>query len=183
MGCKSGRFISGSFSKGRCAALLEAEKRRAAARRFSLSKKSVIASQFADWRGNLYSWQCGGHQDRCYGGIAAEIGTKNMPPACFLNAPTDSHVASLLGMTGMGFSTSSSGGLLPAAFLYAPLPAALMPRPFPGSRPGSGRRFFRSRPSAAGESQTSSPGAGGGRTPAGCACRTDRRRSPAGTSR
>ena len=38
--------------------------------------------------GNLYSWQCGGNQDRCYGGIAAEIGTKNMPPACFLNAPT-----------------------------------------------------------------------------------------------
>ena len=23
-----------------------------------------------------------------YGGIAAEIGAKNMPPACFLNAPT-----------------------------------------------------------------------------------------------
>ena len=27
-----------------------------------------------------------------------------MPPACFLNAPTDSHVASLLGMTGRGRS-------------------------------------------------------------------------------
>ena len=26
--------------------------------------------------------------DGCYGGIAAEIGAKNMPPACFLNAPT-----------------------------------------------------------------------------------------------
>ena len=24
-----------------------------------------------------------------YGGIAAEIGAKNMPPACFLNAPTE----------------------------------------------------------------------------------------------
>ena len=27
--------------------------------------------------------------DGCYGGIAAEIGAKNMPPACFLNAPTE----------------------------------------------------------------------------------------------
>nr|DAK97765.1 MAG TPA: hypothetical protein [Caudoviricetes sp.] len=28
------------------------------------------------------------NQDGCCGGIAAEIGAKNMPPACFLNAPT-----------------------------------------------------------------------------------------------
>ncbi len=70
-----------------------------------------------------------------YGGIAAEIGAKNMPPACFLNAPTgglsvirqplrqkskifatspytgealvtDSHVASLLGMTLAGVALS-----------------------------------------------------------------------------
>ena len=40
---------------------------------------------------------CGANQDGCYSGIAAEIDTKNMPlayflnvstPACFLNAPT-----------------------------------------------------------------------------------------------
>nr|DAE03206.1 MAG TPA: hypothetical protein [Siphoviridae sp. ct2kB26] len=28
------------------------------------------------------------NQDGCCGGIAAEIGAKDMPPACFLNAPT-----------------------------------------------------------------------------------------------
>nr|DAE15390.1 MAG TPA: hypothetical protein [Siphoviridae sp. ctdcr45] len=31
---------------------------------------------------------CLQRQDGCYGGIAAEIGAENMPPACFLNAPT-----------------------------------------------------------------------------------------------
>ena len=31
---------------------------------------------------------CGGSPDRCYGSIAAEIGAENMPPACFLYAPT-----------------------------------------------------------------------------------------------
>ena len=32
--------------------------------------------------------------DGCYGGIAAEIGAKNMPPACFLNAPTKPFLSS-----------------------------------------------------------------------------------------
>nr|DAL36616.1 MAG TPA_asm: hypothetical protein [Caudoviricetes sp.] len=31
---------------------------------------------------------CDANPEGCYGGIAAEIGAKNMPPACFLNAPT-----------------------------------------------------------------------------------------------
>ena len=34
--------------------------------------------------------------DRCYSGIAAEIGVKNMPPACFLNTPTRADVRALL---------------------------------------------------------------------------------------
>ena len=37
----------------------------------------------------------GANQDGCYGGIAAEIGTKNMPPACFINVPTLSVLAAL----------------------------------------------------------------------------------------
>ena len=31
---------------------------------------------------------CVANPDECYGGVAAEIGVKNMPPACFLNTPT-----------------------------------------------------------------------------------------------
>ena len=47
---------------------------------------------------------CGANPDGCYSGIAAEIDTKNMPlayflnvstPACFLNAPTLSVLAAL----------------------------------------------------------------------------------------
>lgn len=35
---------------------------------------------------------CVQRQDGCNGGIAAEIGTKNMPPACFLYAPNPTDV-------------------------------------------------------------------------------------------
>ena len=38
---------------------------------------------------------CGANPDRCYGGIAAEIDTKNMPPAYFLNVSTLSVLAAL----------------------------------------------------------------------------------------
>jgi hypothetical protein len=31
---------------------------------------------------------CVANPDECYGGVAAEIGVKNMPPACFLNVST-----------------------------------------------------------------------------------------------
>ena len=38
-------------------------------------------------RERIKRWYCAS-PDRCYGGIAAEIDTKNMPPACFLNVST-----------------------------------------------------------------------------------------------
>ena len=39
------------------------------------------------WESVLLASLCEGGGS--YGGIAAEIGAKNMPPACFLNAPTE----------------------------------------------------------------------------------------------
>ena len=36
--------------------------------------------------GTRISCQCSANQDGCCGGIAAGIGTENMPPAYFLNA-------------------------------------------------------------------------------------------------
>ena len=39
--------------------------------------------------------KCGASPDRCYGGIAAEIDTKNMPPAYFLNVSTLSVLVAL----------------------------------------------------------------------------------------
>ena len=39
------------------------------------------------WESVLLASLCEGGGS--YGGIAAEIGAKNMPPACFFNAPTE----------------------------------------------------------------------------------------------
>jgi len=54
-----------------------------------LLKKPVIATPVL-----TLAWQSAisvslGEGGVSYGGIAAEIGAKNMPPACFLNAPTE----------------------------------------------------------------------------------------------
>ena len=54
-----------------------------------LLKKPVIATPVLTlaWQSAISVSLCEGGVS--YGGIAAENGAKNMPPACFLNAPTE----------------------------------------------------------------------------------------------
>ena len=53
-----------------------------------------------------------------YGGIAAEIGAKNMPPACFFNAPTEGENKNLKFSPPVSLALDSP--LTEGAFLLAP---------------------------------------------------------------
>ena len=77
-----------------------------------------------------------------YGGIAAEIGGKNMPPACFLNTPTEGETINTRGpakrmslpqspSVAAPSSEGAKGDWHPADIARAMPPVIIPPYPFP----------------------------------------------------